>query len=387
MARRRTNSVVAAVGIGLVLAGDVSAQPAEPAQPALEAFKEALDAAAAWTPPEGWVYRWRHEVLPAVSLDEIERREAQLANMPDHPDRRALENQRRLLESGPQASDIEVWWSAPGSFRMNSTADSGAALPYVDVVATPSTVFSLSPNGLAIVDPHTTPPVGREYAQTSGAEVLRVLRDFFVGGLGGSGFRNLVPYEASYEGTRLVGTLVSIEGASPARRCTIVLEPVGDGSHMAVREVTFRMDGGDERSSGLVFGNWVEDAALGSPIASSVEYVSTHDALRMRYTWLGARRMESGEFARVTRMPSIDSTDAVRGPVTFTSIMDFRRGEMSVADPTTGVMTSRPIPGVEQSPAGPKWLTAAGWTSAAALVGVRLWRSRGGSPKIKGGLS
>ncbi len=330
--------------LALVLAASAAAQPAEPDRSALLAYREAADAGAAWTPPEGWVFRWRTEWLPSLTLDEVERREAEIGGRPDHPDRRLHTHQRRLIERGPQAAEIEVWWSAPGALRVNSTYGTSTSIPYVDVVVSPAAVFSFTPGGLAIVDPEAPPPDGHAYAQSSGGDVDRALRDFFVGGFGNPGRQDLVPTDASYVGTRLVANLIAQEGAAPQRRCTIELEPSCDREHSVVREIRFRLHGTAD-SGRVIFGEQVESGIPGVLVASSVELISTERRpLHMRCTWLGARPMEEGEFERVTQLPTFDSVDAARGQTTFISIMDFRSGMILRLDESTGAVSTRPMP-------------------------------------------
>lgn len=391
MTKRRSNSVLLTVGIGLMLAGGVAAQPSGPDQSALDTFKEAWDAGAAWTPPEGWVFRWRKEFLPALTLQEIESREAELRDLPDHPDHRYLRVQRRMLESGPQATEFEAWWSAPGSLRLNSTFGPSAALPYTDVVATPRNVYCLTSAGLAILDPHVPPPKFRTYVESSEGEILGALREFFVGGLGAFRYRELVPAEASLVGSNLVGVLASQDGALSAMQCTLHMDRAkGDGLPV-VREVSLRTEEyGRSTEARVVYGDQVPSGVPGITVASRVEFLNANDQVVLRSTWLGARPMEEGEFARVTRLPSIDSVDATRGAVTFTSITDFRAGVIGRVDTATGGLVASRMPGTTGPPVTPEWLTVAGWTGAAilvaSLVGVRLWRSRRASA-FQGGFS
>ena len=141
----------------------------------------------------------------------------------------------------------------------------------------------------------------------------------------------------------------------------------------------------------MAYGDQVPSGVSGMSVATRVEFLDSSGRPILRRTWLGARPMEDGEFARVTQLPSIDSVDATRGAVTFTSIMDYRAGTVAHADRSTGEFTTRPIPGVLGSSGSSGWLPIAGWTSAAALVaslvGVRLWRSRQSQRHTKGGVA
>ncbi len=390
MRKRFSRMILASIGAGLCVVGVARAQPVGDDRDAMVAFKEALEAGAAWTPPEGWVYRWRQELFPHTITREVERRERALRDTPDHPNRAVLGEMREQAERGPQITDFEVWWSGSDLFRLNT--DYGPSVPtaYVDNVVSGDTVYSLTPASLSVVD-RASPPEGMAYADTSQAEILRSLRELFAGGLGAFRYRELAPIRAEFEGSGLVGVLGSPDGSSSSRRwCTIQLEPGGAGVVPVVRMAVMRVEGeGGSTESRVRYGDWIESEIGRQAVASSVEFVNDRGEVDVRLTWLGARRMEPGEIGRATRTPTIDSTDAVRGPVTFNRIMDYRSGVIRTADPTSRAVSTIPMPGMPQSSAAPRWITVAGWASAAALVaglcGVRLWRWRAAKRRLTTG--
>ncbi len=83
------------------------------------------------------------------------------------------------------------------------------------------------------------------------------------------------------------------------------------------------------------------------------------------------RPLEPGELAALVTTPTVDGSDPLRGPSTFTAINDFRDGtrtDFRGPEPVTSPLSI----GASRQPQ-PAWLTQAGWIFVAVILSVLVW--------------
>lgn len=362
MATHRTRRWLASLVCFLALVASATAVAARQPEPAnaQSTFDELWQQAADWVPPRGQVFHWKRELFPTMSEADLAQREAAIAQLPEHPDWQLLRNERRLLAAGADVSEWRVWWDQSGSFRLSQDTPGTPEMPYVDFVVSQRSAFCLNAKQMTVLDPSVPPPPGRDFAQFEG-EIQWALWLFAHGGMGAQRYLESTPTSARMEGTQLVGTRSITRGGRVEVRLETGVQPP-----RVLQLARFTTPEATAASQVYRMGAPVTDAEF--LIASTVERLGSDGRLLERWTWLDCRPMESGEFERVTAVPPFDGSDAVRGPVTFTSLWDFR----------TGVEQTRTPEGIAQTslagyvpPGGPApWMMWATWCAAGLLVGA-----------------
>ncbi|MCA9288966.1 MAG: hypothetical protein KDA05_10305 [Phycisphaerales bacterium] len=363
-------------------------------------FQQVWDRYEAWQPTAGMVYRYRRTYFPTMTLEQVQAREAEIAPFPDHPGRMELQTQRRRLEVGPSVIEFQVWWEGAGAFRLNQTfvTEPGSDAPHLtwlDQVASPDSSWRLAgptlnldapiaSGQLSVFDPAPAVP-DENSPESSFVEAHRAIGMLVTGGFVRPYISFVEPSGASWNGEVLVGAAApSGERQVPSRRFLLRRVVDAGAPEPALRTERIEIDpsapgAGDGWT--MQFTQWRLDPVLDGWVAGRVDKVSPQGRVLERFEFVDTRPLEAGEFSAVTRTPTPDGVDAIRGEYVYGSVMDNRRGVENFTVITPDGPVVAPLP----SRAGrvttvPRWLSWTGWGAAgvliATLVGIRVWRGR-----------
>jgi hypothetical protein len=317
---------------------------------------------------------------PLLSDAELEAMERRVEGRPDHPDRRVLEEERRR-RAGEAYEDFSVWYPSEGVFRINKTMPTRETLGYTDQASTPEgSSWSMTPAQLNVVTKGQAPP-GYDYAGSE-STVAHFVSMFRFGGVrkapgveieiedvqrsGGESYTAEVRFETEWGATRFRYDLRWDDGLARG----FVTERILVGAESE--------DFADQIGSGARYRDWRMDPTLGEFLAGRIERLSAGGSLEEVLTLSGAEQEPPGFVERVTAVPDVRGDDPIRGGVTVTSVYDHRKGkerayEMSPEREAFGEwsLSARAERGMRWA----GWLTLVGL--ALALVGYRVWRSRG----------
>lgn len=395
--------LAAASGFVSVAASASLAQPTGAARDsanALAEFQQVWDRYEAWQPAAGLVYKYRRTSFPTMTLEQVQAREAEIAAFPDHPGRMELQTQRRRLEVGPDVIEFQVWWEGPGAFRLNQTfvTEPGSDAPHLtwlDRAATPDAAWSLAgptlnldapiaSGQLSVFDPAPAVP-DENSPESSSVEAHRAIGMLVTGGFVRPYNSFVEPSGASWNGEVLVGAAApSGERQVPSRRFLLRRVVDAGAPEPALRTERIEIDpsapgAGDGWT--MQFSQWRLDPILDGWVAGRVDKVSPQGRILERFEFVDARPLEAGEFAAVTRTPTPDGVDAIRGEYVYGSVMDRRRGVENFTVMTPDGPVVAPLPSrAGRATTVPRWLAWTGWGAAgvliATLVGIRVWRGR-----------
>lgn len=312
-----------------------------------------------------------------MTAAEIASREADLSATPAHPEWQRLRVERGLIEQGGRAVEYSLWWNGASALRLGMSFGESAALPWVDYAITNRAVFCLNSLQLTVLEPGVPPPPGREFVDVE-ALALWSMSLLARGGLGAQPFSGATFERVERDGQNAAAALRLPDGRGLDIIAVLASGPRADPAEARVQEVRLTAPDTGRPVSTYRFGDRVEAPGLPGGVAATVERFGASGNLVERWTWIGSRRMDRGEFDRVTAVPAIDGVDAVRGQVTFTSLWDYRIGQITSS--AGGVLTEAPIPQYTPPPRTGPLLIWIGWVGAgvlaALLVGIRVWRTR-----------
>jgi hypothetical protein len=314
--------------------------------------------------------------LQKADLAEIERLRARVAGKPAHPDRTQLGMLERIERRGEDLRVKSLWWDR-GRFRLSRDPGVEPEGGYFECVDLGDEGWKMSPQQLTVVGPMDTRPGGHN-VRLSGTSSLQEIATFWAAGLSTLGTSGNVQVETTPQGVwRAAGTITTSVGE---RRVV----------------VTGRWD--QARQAGLVERT---DAYLPTnltnPIYSSVvtghqwmdwfgafvgtEVVITENGTpRQRLTLVSLSPLDQAEFRTLIARPKIDGSDPIRGKVTFTQYVDYRRDtpDLRVAN-EKGEFEKVDYP---DTPAGRRnaTLQTLGWIAAggiiATLIALRIRSAR-----------
>lgn len=316
----------------------------------------------------------KHEVPPP---GELERLRAQVAKVPEHPDRELLSAYDRRRAGQPDVEEHTFWDGGPGRLRYNRTFGADSSVGYFDIVVTARDYWGMTEEQLTLLKPGQQ-VAGRDYT-TSEPGVRNHLSLMTTGGFG------FVPSMSLDEASRTLsdgawtcrgmitqtGASVQFEGRWHTELGTFVVD------RLTIRPATAALD---DPAQHWLMSAWRFDPVLERPVAGRVAEYLPDGRLRRVFLLGTIAPLGDGEFARVTKTPDPTTTsDATRGSVTFRSVWDYlNQGAFLVKNAETGALETALRTTDPTIPEGK--LRRIGWVVAAlviaSLVWIRIRRSR-----------
>ncbi|HLO39833.1 MAG TPA: hypothetical protein VK176_02330 [Phycisphaerales bacterium] len=344
----------------------------------LQPSSASQDALAAWLRdvgergphrPADLVYEIRIEEPAQRTPQDVRALAAAVKDKPDHPLRDEVRAEERRLAEGPDITDVVIFWNQEGSWRYNITLGpwADAAIRFIDTCVRPDSAWRLTPEQLAIVDPPSGYPPGRDYAANQGTFLNYV--DAMLDGSLSRRVSGMKLEEASVINGAWTARF-SRDGRVIEYSGMIVQDPRAGGifephSWKVVSHPEREFVGEMEH-----YERWAFDEAIGQRVAHTVRFVRSDGAPSRTVTLAGARRLGRDEFHRISRIPEPGEKDPIRGDVRITRVFDVRPGAMEVRFPQDDVRPSMPL-----SPAatGSRSSQVAGAIAACAIVAALVW--------------
>ncbi len=321
--------------------------------------------------PRGMSIAWEVEHHAGMTASEIASLKNRIAGKPDHPERARLANAVRRASSGPDVVRYEALIDSSGRLRLAEITTGSTT----DTIITDNLVWVLAGDSLTLLDARRDPPPGRNFRPTKDV-ARRHVGGFRHGALSiliGVPDPRLLRYRAegpSWSATvgmrddlgtiEVDGTLSAGEWfARQARITRLNPAPSDVGARVTASEP------------------WA-DSPIG-PVFRVIESYSPSGSLTYRNRLLSITPWPGDD--AVFRPPAREGgSDAIRGPLTLSSVADFR------SDPS-GDFWNRPSPGkpltaIAPPPGDPTrtmlTLDRAGYAIAGgiALIVVGVWARR-----------
>lgn len=379
LGRRAGACVSLYVLAGAILVGPLAApahpQPG-PTREAVQAWFDGAWASAAEFPElPGVSVSWSVEQHPPLTASALAELAVEMEGKPDHPARRTYETGRRRLDHGPDVYRRRAWLWGSGLWRCGTDFDSHDGR-FWDFVAAPGGSWSMTPDALIVYG-------GGESGQDVMVEertFVPELRLLLTGGLATMVEMRLRPGPLSLAGLEweVVATLPPSNRERPDVEKRIVGHWSVEAGRGFVDSVTTLESRARPEFAGRVqrFAGWRFEPGLNTWVAGRVEEFLADGTLERALVFENVEPAPPGEFEAVTAIPRADGNDAVRGPVTFTRVVDHRRGTLRV-QAEDGVQTIE-LPGDRPVGAPRPWIRWMGWALALALgVALVVLRMRG----------
>lgn len=322
-------------------------------------------------------FRFAYELHTLRSPAEIERLRTEIEGHPDHPMRRVVERYDRMLEEGPTVIEYAARVRSWDEWRLNQDQPPGDSLPWNDTVVTPTHAYQLNPSQIALIDPRVGYPPGRQI-NTLSHEFWNPVNFLLYGDLGTRLAKEIARGEVRVDGDhwscevrkpgqgtrRYEGRWVSAWDRGVVERATVIANPDAP-KYVGWFEV---------------FSGWKMDPILGRPVAARFERHFPDGSIAYAYIFRGAEREDPAVFNRVTAVPDVAGADPLRGPITATSMWDFRQGTRRYVSDLQGarnVVDEGPLPGANPTQSRSA-LRQGGWALLGAivlgLVAIWMWR-------------
>ncbi len=310
----------------------------------------------AWTQEDRWI----------PPLADINRLRRETAGKPDHPERILLADLEKRLLGEFQVGEFAIWFGDSGSLRFNhhSRTEPG---DYFDRVITPQSVWGLTPRGLALLDPDSSEPGYNFVAAVGGAEII--YSQFIDGGLG-----ILRRAEVPKGSVKQSGDSLVIECRGGPRNADVKVSARWDTALARgfIESIELRW-GSDVPTGGtLHVSGWSIDSVLNSWAASEVHSVPIGQTAGLLWKRGVTEPVTRERFAELSRVPSADGADVVRGPATFVVIEDRRNAHRQLTTLSEGSTKTEPLPLIPHE-SNRKWITVTGWIVAASLAAMLLF--------------
>lgn len=369
LCRARTvplSPVVWAIALAVLLwGGIVPRATAQTDNPAFNEWWGRVTSGASSSPvPNGIMLRCLvfEEYYPAD--DELEAMRKSIEGKPDHPLRRRLQYYEYLRNAGPQVPSRRTVWKRGDEWRYNIDPCIEHPESYSDYVWAKSAVWQLSRKRLAIAEPEERSSRSMEVASLRSSVDLYAVMLLRSGMVVDPGMKLTVTLKPDGEWIAIArhpedGTEVTAAGRwdpdrglglierSTYRRRTSTPQPADDVTNIVKR--------------------WSDYTGAGLALAAEVQTISNRDQRPFRrYVLEEVREFTPTEFEELIRLPKPGDTDAVRGVVTYTTVVDDRPGtpSQSWAD-SGGLKLDARNPTVSSSEVP---LRVVGWLVIAAIV-------------------
>ncbi len=312
--------------------------------------------------------RLEMESVDADKIDpsELKSRRVAVAAHPFHPDRERLARMEMAVQGTPLMTKFRVWWNNDREVRASMDYDKASSTRYIDVVTTDKGQWLLSDGGCNIAPAGDAALAGYGHTVRRDQE-KRVIFAMLYGPL--AHFREVQAKIPSISSPKVVSTspmLRAVAGTSDGRY-DYQLQGTWDGStgrgEFTRITLSYTPSPNDVRYSSNEVSVRAMVPELGGQVWTRYEY----DGGKGFHQFVKLLRVAAEEipFADLTRMPSFQTPDAVRGSVT-TSIRDMRDGDVLLSRDGTSVVQT-PVANLPQSRAA-RYLKYLGWATPPLVV-------------------
>lgn len=263
--------------------------------------------------------QFRYEMHWPKSPGEIERLRRATQGLPQHPDRMMVDLADRRLREGPMSYEITAHVRGEGHWRISRDLSGDT---YRDVVVAPDYAWSLTPNQLTLIHQEHGWPENQRL-DTLESELVNAFAYLFYGGLHAGPDASPRVLSADRDGLSWHARIDPGDGRPVWRVAGRWDVDAGRGFVTEV-EYNFQQAAEQDLGSLLVVSDWDYVDTIDRYIARRAEFRYADGSLHRAYVWLGAEREEPERFESVFRMPRDDGDDFIRGPLTVTSVADYR---------------------------------------------------------------
>ncbi len=374
LCRAQTASMTTTIGsialLVLLWGGIAPRAAAQTDNPAFNEWWERVTAGGREGPPiDGLLLRslvFEEYFPPEAELQAMRER---VAGKPDHPEKRKLAGYEYLRSSGERVPSRRSIWRLGGRWRYNiDTAADGSGV-YTDYVWADDAAWELSKNKLGLALPDGKSPRSQVLASLQSG--LGLYASMFLR----TGW-SLTP-------TMRLSVQLSADGTwrAEASEPDSSLETTAAGSWDAtrgvgrIRQSTYRRlnsppDPNSDVTHEVV--RWHPFGGLGLDVAAEVRTKNNADGRMVRrYQLEEIRTFTPAEFDALMTIPKPGGTDAERGPVTYTVVVDDRPGAPSRAWSSAAqldVQVTNPLQEPSRVP-----LRVVGWAVIAVISATLVW--------------
>jgi len=333
----------------------------------LEWFRAEWKAAERLGVPEG--HYIEYSILTRVPGDEaeLERLAGIIEGKPDHPLRRTHDELKTQIEIGPKTTRYRLWYGGPSRWRLSMThpLHLPAGYEYAEIAYNGPRTWWMTPKELRLLDARR-PPEGRNPAGLISA-LPHYINDWLAMGFS-SGPLGITPASSVVRDGVWEATTTSATGQRVWRYSGRV---DGDRIYTDVLELIVCEDDPKWLGHRKAWSDWFDANAIGRWAAARVDSIDADGLAYMTTVLHEIRPLKPGELDPLLARPTPNGSDPVRGPVTYTSIVDYGSGTAETWQDGERVTVSLP-PDASRQPA-PAWLKPAGWSLVAIIVGALVW--------------
>jgi hypothetical protein len=307
-------------------------------------------------------YQVEHHAVPSAA--ELDRLRRAVRDHPDHPARLTLSGYERRIKQGPDQIRYTLWFWSEGNWRQNY--DDGSGL-WFDTARTRRSCWRLGTDQLTLLDFGASPPPGFDLGSEE-QTLVDSLRFLLHGGLHLIASmqlkpRPLQPIPDGWE-VRADGAMESV----------LLFRGTWDGEIGRVRQLVLERapSAVSEQGKRWVFDGWESNQLLGKPIAQQIDEFSPRSELLVRTRLLGTHAERKTRLDELSRTPSFDGSDPIRGALTVRAVSDYREASplhsLVTADGLQSVLPPGEVRVVWSSRL--RWL---GWAILALLGVMFIW--------------
>lgn len=284
---------------------------------------------------------------------------------PRHPRFGELLRKRQFLARGPKTERFRAWILDQSNWRINQDLDGQEHTPFVDLILRERWACMSGLGELAVFDPRVGFPEYRNVAELH-TLIAHPVRDLLFGGL--AILPEGEPTRDGYSGDDSAFRIAWRESGSAGGDWVVEGAWRSADRRGLVARITAMnaasVGGGQVRAAAE---DWLFDPETGRWFASLVTKFQPDGSIDRIIRFENAARVSRDEFERITALPSPVKGDAVRGPIAFGSVHDFRAtpGEMIRRS------TSEELPPVNRwrlALDNPAMWKSAGWAAFGGLV-------------------
>jgi len=268
------------------------------------------------------------DASPRPTPAEIESLRNEIGRVKSHPRVLELQVLEKRLRDPTIATRFRLWrWGEEWRWSSEATNGSSEQVEYFDRVWTRSDAWQLTPNQLVVGDAETV--VASIYRiDTSASGIASDLTILFDGQLSAARAQGitLIPTMSSETSWTAHGQRRLPNGAVVDVSARGTWDQSASTGALLRREWEVKSPEGATELDTLEFAEWRAWPGLDRPVASSV-VVSINGSPQRRLEVRAIEPYSKEQFRDLVRVPALDGDDIIRGPSTYRSVVELRRGK------------------------------------------------------------
>lgn len=322
--------------------------------------------------------RWRVEDHQRVPMAVVEQARREVAGRKDHHRAVELRFYEEKLSKGFTSETHVLYAMGDGRWRYNTDR---MALGFDDFVLTPEQAWRLTPRLLELYDRKAVEANDPSQAVKLQEGAFRFdIGDLLYGGMYGAKLAKLTPSRVEIQGEKWHVTARRAEIKSERQRYTLDYygrwDPASSRGFVERRVMTENAYQPDWKGSEQRYAGWFFDDRLAGWVAREVKQYKADGTLWRVVAYEGAVPMPEGGFQAIVTPPDACGSDPVRGPVTYTSLADYRNNEVTVTGPDQ-LTVKHVLRPAQARPKDMTWLRPVGWALLGALMVLFLYLKLG----------